>query len=432
MTRICAHMRCRDIVVLALSIFLVLQTSAFAEKRVALVIGNSKYSHVPSLPNPANDAASVAKLLRDANFEVVVGRNDLGVADLRRAIRDFADTSRDADIAVVYYAGHGIEYGGANYLVPVDAKLQADLDIEDEAVSLDRVLSALEPAKKLRLVILDACRENPFVSSIKRTVATRSISRGLAKVEPAMPDTLVAFAAKAGAVAEDGDGKNSPFTMAILKHLAEPGLDLRLAFGRVRDDVMAMTKRKQEPFVYGSLGGKVVAIIPRDMNVQKAPNPDVARRDMGIFAGKTVQIEIVDQSKRVTPRPGISTFRRTVSVYFKNPTELPTKIVSQSVKGGRPILGTFIGTLDAPNGQTMQWSINGNRLTGNFKSRITWEAVVQVDGPKCSAKIAYAPPAGRTNYLVKNTKTKEPAILSSISPISVRCSVLPGDKVGLR
>jgi hypothetical protein len=243
---------------------------------------------------------------------------------------------------------------------------------------------------------------------------------------------LIAFAAKAGAVAEDGNGTNSPFTTAILKHLAEPGLDLRLAFGRVRDDVMAMTKRRQEPFVYGSLGGKVVAIIPRDLNVQKASNPEAARRDMGMFAGKTVQIDIVDKSIRTSPRPGTSTFRRTVSVYFKEPNELRTRIIAQSVNGGPLMSNTWIGTLETSEGPAMRWSIDGNRLTGNFKSRITWEAVVQVDGPKCAAKIAYAPPAGRTNYLVTNTKTKEPTILSSISPISVRCSVLPGDKLGMR
>jgi uncharacterized caspase-like protein len=136
---------------------------------------------------------------------------------------------------------------------------------------LDRVLKVLEPVKKLRIVILDACRDNPFTPGMKRTIATRSVGRGLAKVEPA-PNTLIAFAAKAGSTADDGVGANSPFTAALVKHLPEPGLDLRLALGRVRDDVMETTRSRQEPFVYGSLGGSIVSLVPR------REDPDAAAR----------------------------------------------------------------------------------------------------------------------------------------------------------
>ena len=139
----------------------------------------------------------------------------------------------------------------------------SDFDIEDETISLDRVLKALDPAKRLKLVILDACRDNPFARTMKRTVASRAIGRGLAKYEPSMSDTLVAYAAKAGAVANDGDGQNSPFAIALTKHITEPGLDLRLAFGRVRDDVLKATGNRQEPFVYGSLGGDTMTLVPR-------------------------------------------------------------------------------------------------------------------------------------------------------------------------
>ena len=235
---------------------------ALAAKRVALVIGVSNYQQVPRLPNPVRDADAMAALFKKAGFEVVDGKRDLGIADLRRAIREFSETSRDADISVVYYAGHGIEVDGTNYLVPADAKLISDFDIEDETVSLDRVLRALDPVKRLKLVILDACRDNPFAKTMKRSVASRAIGRGLAKIEPAMSDTLVAYAAKAGAVAADGDGQNSPFAIALLKHIAEPGLDLRIAFGRVRDDVLKSTGNRQEPFVYGSLGGDTMALVP--------------------------------------------------------------------------------------------------------------------------------------------------------------------------
>ena len=179
---------------------------------------------------------------------------------MRRALREFGNKTRDADVAVIYYAGHGIELDGTNYLIPVDATLETDTDVLDETFPLDRVLFAIEPAKQLRLVILDACRDNPFAKTMKRTVGSRAIGRGLAKVEPSSPNTMIAFAAKAGSTASDGDFKNSPFATALVDHLAEPGLDLRKAFGFVRDDVLKATNNTQEPFVYGSLGGEDVTL----------------------------------------------------------------------------------------------------------------------------------------------------------------------------
>ncbi len=234
---------------------------ACAQQRVALVIGNSSYQQAPRLPNPANDAAAMADLLRHAGFQVVLKR-DIGINDMRRALRDFTDATANADIAVIYFAGHGIEVDGENYLVPVDAVLERDIDVDDETVSLDRFLRVLDPARQLRLVILDACRDNPFDKTMKRTMANRDIGRGLAKVEPTTTNTLIAFAAKAGSTASDGDGPDSPFTTALLHNLATPGLDLRIAFGRVRDEVMIKTGNRQEPFVYGSLGGSIVALVP--------------------------------------------------------------------------------------------------------------------------------------------------------------------------
>ena len=233
-----------------------------AEKRVALVIGMSRYQQVPRLANPARDADAMSALFSKAGFDVVDSERDLGISDLRRVIRQFAETSRNADISVVYYAGHGIEVDGTNYLVPADARLLSDFDIEDETVSLDRLLQAIDPAKRLKLVILDACRDNPFSKTMKRSVASRSIGRGLAKIEPAMSDTLIAFAAKAGAVASDGDGQNSPFATALIKYIAEPGLDLRLAFGRVRDDVLSahpISRRDRNPRDRRRCGGRLRA-----------------------------------------------------------------------------------------------------------------------------------------------------------------------------
>src|SRR6195256_632503 len=222
---------------------------ASAEKRVALVLGNSNYKNAAVLPNPVNDAAAVAATLKGAGFDIVDSRLDLSAADMRRALRDFADQARDSDLAVVYYAGHGIEIDGTNYLIPTDA-------------TLHRVLLTIEPARQLRLVIVDACRNNPFAETMKRTVSTRTVSRGLARIEPTTTNTLVAFAAKAGLTALDGNSKNSPYATALVKHIATPGLDVRRAFGFIRDDVLQATGNRQEPYVYGSLGGAHIALGP--------------------------------------------------------------------------------------------------------------------------------------------------------------------------
>src|SRR5580704_10471769 len=247
-------------------------TAAAADRRVALVIGNSAYKNASTLANTINDSTAISNLFKSVGFEVVISRNDLGVVDFKRAVREFLLTAETADIAVVYYAGHGIEIGGNNYLVPVDARLGRDYDVDDEAVSLERIIWALQPVKRLRLILLDACRDNPFPAKIRSAGITRAtVSGGLAKIEDVSADTLVAFAAKAGSTSYDGDGVNSPYATALLKHLAEPGLDIRIALGRVRDEVLNMTRGRQEPFIYGSLGGATIPLVP--LSAVKKPEP---------------------------------------------------------------------------------------------------------------------------------------------------------------
>jgi hypothetical protein len=251
--------------------------AAWADKRVALIVGNSSYQAVPQLPNPSRDANSVAKMFRDAGFDSVEIQINVGNLEFKRAIRKFEAMADQADIAVVYYAGHGLEIGGTNYLIPVDARLASDRDADDEAIPLERLVSSADGARRLRLIILDACRDNPFVTTMRRErkVATRGVAGGLGKVEPTSTDTLIAYAAKAGSTADDGDGQHSPFTTAVLKNLTVPGLDVRLAFGRVRDEVLKMTASRQEPFVYGSLGGGNVSLVPAPVVPQEAPVSDV-------------------------------------------------------------------------------------------------------------------------------------------------------------
>ena len=225
---------------------------AMAARRVALVVGNSKYENVTALTNPANDAAAVAAALKKSGFDEVRLVENLGQSQFLRALRDFSSSVSGAETALVYFAGHGVEVDGRNYLVPVDATLARSTDVEFEAISLDSVRAAVSGASKLRVVILDACRNNPF--TLVSGNGKRAVTRGLARVEPGANE-LVAYAAREGTVANDGGGANSPYAAAIVKNIAEPNLDVRLLFGRVRDDVLAATNGEQEPFTYGTLGG---------------------------------------------------------------------------------------------------------------------------------------------------------------------------------
>jgi hypothetical protein len=251
-----------------------------ADKRVALIVGNSIYQTVPRLPNPARDATSVATMFRDAGFDTVDLALDVGNLEFKRAIRKFESMADNADIAVVYYAGHGLEISGANYLIPVDARLASDRDADDEAITLERLVSSADGARRLRLIILDACRDNPFLSTMKRErkVANRAAAAsGLGKVEPTSTDTLIAYAAKAGSTADDGAGEHSPFTTSLLRNLTVPGLDVRLAFGRIRDEVLKATGNRQEPFVYGALGGGNISLVPAPVVQQETAAVDIKK-----------------------------------------------------------------------------------------------------------------------------------------------------------
>ena len=219
--------------------------------RIALVIGNSRYGSFDSLANPKRDATLIADALRKSGFQDVKLLTDAGREVLSESLKTFAEDSKKANWAVVYYAGHGIELDGSNYLVPVDARFESDADIPKESVALDQILNAVGAADKMRLVILDACRENPFVTEKKAL----SVGRGLARIEPES-GTLVAFATKHGHLVTDGAGDNSPFTTSLVRRMDVPGLEINQLFRLVHDDVYASTGKKQEPFTYGQLSAQ--------------------------------------------------------------------------------------------------------------------------------------------------------------------------------
>ena len=234
--------------------------AGFPETRRALVVGNSAYLHTTVLNNPSNDSTDVAAALADLCFDVSLV-NDLDLLTFERELRDFRDAAQDADLALVYYAGHGIEIAGRNYLIPVDAELTRDVDVEWEAVDLDRILRATAGATR-QIVILDACRDNPLARSMQRS----ALSRGSAGVGLAPPGTidnqLVAYAASAGDTAADGRGRNSPYSQALLQHLQEPGLEINILFSKVRDTVRAATEAQQVPGFYNQLPGEPYYLNP--------------------------------------------------------------------------------------------------------------------------------------------------------------------------
>jgi uncharacterized caspase-like protein len=300
-------------------------------RRVALIIANARYANAAQLTNPLADAKLIEASLRSAGFDDVQSRTNLGKASVETELRAFGNRAEGADVALFYYAGHGIEAGGQNYLIPTDAKLLRDRDLDIEATRLETVLQVVSGAR-MRLIILDACRNNPFEVSMQRSIRTRAVSRGLAEIEPE-GETLVVYAAKAGSTAADGNGANSPFATSLAKRLLQPGLEIGLLFRSVRDDVLAATDRTQEPFTYGSLSGQAfyfraageaasttapqpqVNVAPRVPNssareaAQPQPTadpPDLATKLEGVWYG-----DVISDSKGTSRSDVIVTIRRT-------------------------------------------------------------------------------------------------------------------------
>jgi tetratricopeptide (TPR) repeat protein len=224
-------------------------------RRVALIIGNGAYKNVHPLDNPPRDAKLIAGSSKDLGFQTVTLANDLTRDKFFEMLRAFASDAEKADWAVVYYAGHGFEIGGVNYLVPVDARLAVDKDAETEAVALEQVIAAVGAARALRLVMLDACRDNPFAPTMKRTITLKLVDKGFSNIEPSA-GFMVVYAAKHGETALDGEGVDSPFAAAVARDIKEPHVEVRKLFDIVRDDVWNATKHEQQPFTYGSPPGR--------------------------------------------------------------------------------------------------------------------------------------------------------------------------------
>ena len=225
-------------------------------------VGNSSYQHANFLRNPRGDAEVVGKALASLGFEVVQPLLDVDREGMAKALKAFSEVAKGADWAVIYYAGHGMEVKGVNYLIPVDARLEDEEDAEEEAIPMSRLFDRLRDVSGVKILILDACRDNPLANRMVRRAVSRSgANKGLAEVKAAS-GTLIAYATNPGDTADDGEGDHSPYVTALLAHLAEPGQDVRIMFSQVYDTVNDDTKGRQQPWYAAQLPGRQLMLKP--------------------------------------------------------------------------------------------------------------------------------------------------------------------------
>jgi hypothetical protein len=285
-------MRYLTIILSAACLIVSASTDAFADKRVAFVVGNSAYKNVPALPNPAVDAKSMAKLLRNVGFDVVEGSN-LSRDKMTEKLLDFGKKAEGADVAVFFYAGHGIAVNGINYLLPVDADLKSEMDVKlGAAINVDLTLEQTMSDAKVKLVFLDACRDNPFAARIRSAKATRSanVGSGLAEMKSG-EGTLIAFATGPGQTALDGEaGTNSPFTRALLANIAQPGVEIQQAMTKVRAQVNEETSKGQLPWGHTNLIGSVyLNPAPSAGATPSAPAPTAAASEVELEFWRSIK-----------------------------------------------------------------------------------------------------------------------------------------------
>jgi uncharacterized caspase-like protein/tetratricopeptide (TPR) repeat protein len=226
-----------------------------AGTRLALVIGNGRYANVPALENPANDAADFARALRSVGFDVIE-QNDASRETMTKALGDFSARLHGADVALFFYAGHGMQMNGENYLLPVDANIQTAADLRFKTIVLADIQQEMESSGRVNIIILDACRNNPFADRLAQS--GRGVAgRGLGRIDATGEGSLIVYSTQPNNVALDGAGRNSPFTTALIRHVVTPGLEVRQMLSRVRGDVLASTERRQTPWDSSSLTGDV-------------------------------------------------------------------------------------------------------------------------------------------------------------------------------
>ncbi len=368
------------------AMLLVCAGPAAAQDRVALVVGNSEYRHVAGLSNPRHDAGDIARALRRIGFEVVEGI-DLDKSKMEEKVREFGRKLDNARTALFYYAGHGMQVAGRNHLMPVDAKLERAGDLNLETIDLNLVLSQMEADQRVNIVILDACRNNPLARSFAPKLGTRSASvgQGLASI-PSSLGTLIAYATQPDNVALDGDGRNSPFTAALLKHIDTPGLEVSSLLKRVRSDVVAATGGRQVPWDHSSLMGEVVlvsapagnasqaAVVPTAPTAELTPSarrsPETTRAQVIAAIAERNLSPVIVKSKSEVARLIFSPDSQTIAVGGNGKVELRAvetqKIIRTFDGQGEPDAIAFStdGSILAVSGKSLikLWDVQSGQL----------------------------------------------------------------------
>ncbi|MBX3575800.1 MAG: caspase family protein [Rhizobiaceae bacterium] len=310
------------IVLIATAIVALFAAEASAQsRRVALVLGNAAYESTAPLANPVNDAADLAAKLRAVGFEVIEGKN-LGKRELERAVGEFADALTGASVGMLFYAGHGIQVDGRNYIVPTDARLDAAVKLQLEAVPIDEILDIMEQQATTSLVFLDACRNNPFArgNGLATDRSAKALG-GLAQFD-ASRGSFIAFSTSPGAVALDGSGRNSPFAAALLSHIATPGQSINDLMIAVRRDVIAATSGQQRPWEQGSLLERFAFVpdgsAPPAAAPAPAPETQVAALERSV--GDSTSIEALVRDDYLAPNP--AALAETVQRLYASPATI--------------------------------------------------------------------------------------------------------------
>jgi uncharacterized caspase-like protein len=379
------------------------QVSNIKERRLALVIGNSNYESVKVLPNPANDAKAVAQLLNTAGFEVVMAF-DLGRDMLRQVVSEFSARITESgpdSAALVYYAGHGLQVDGENFLVPIDAKIEKEADVVDQTVRLADVMQALETApSRVRIVILDACRNNPF------SALGDASGKGLAIVD-APAGSIVAYATAPGTEAFDGAGQHSPYTAAFIKSVKQPGLPIEQLFKRVRVLVADATDAKQMPWESSSLTGDFV-FFTADQNANVAANPVPAPEKVAVAQLATRSVQSAYEV--VVAEDSVEYYEEFVRIYPAHPLcDRIRRLLSQRLQ---MIAWHKATKSNSPDAYKVFLSRHGNSdLANNAKRLIERPRLVSLPGaPKIDVK------TGPIIAFPKNDNTKAGPIVKPNGP----------------
>lgn len=347
------------------AVLAMLAAPAAAQERVALVVGNGAYVNAKALPNPTNDANDMAAVLRELGFTVVTGANTNKV-EFDQKVREFARAVRSAKVAAFFYAGHGMQVAGKNYAIPIDAKLEGAADLPVETVDIDQIVSVMESdPNRVNLVFLDACRDNPLTRTFARNLpATRAanVGSGLNAIE-AGRGTMIAFSTAPNKVALDGQGRNSPFTTALLRHIRTPGLDIAFVMRRVTADVEKSSGGTQVPWVHASLISDVT-LAPGDSKLatpappppSPAPGPSTDEVAWNFVKGS----ESIEELRRFKSTFPASKFRveadtRIAALETMQRSKQPPAI-SQGASGGRIPLASLSAT-PTQLGQYGDWKV---------------------------------------------------------------------------